>query len=208
MLAQISHDLPELPRPVIRVRAHLPPVQQAVLRADRDDPQQRRLDRELAARRLRQTGAHDLRQQRAHLALPRLAGAQAGREPQPPLGQRREQLGLRLVAARKLQKVRRKHERTELVLPSRGADLVQLLARDEKHVPVHALVHMVGDGQRHMPRIHRDDLEFGVPVVRDEVAVVGLAAVQRGIDLERERQCAVLFFLSPCSVHICPPETP
>ena len=145
-------------------------------------------------RRLRQTGAHNLRKQRAHLGLPRFAGAQAGHEPQPAPGQRGEQLGLCLVAARKLQKVRREYERAELVFPSRCADFVQFLARDEKHISMLSLVHMVGNGQRHMPCIHCDNLEFGMPVVRDEVAVIGLAAVQRGVDLKRKCQCAVLFF--------------
>ena len=45
-----------------------------------------------------------------------------------------------------------------------------------------------------MARVHRDDFQLRVPVIGDKIAVIGLAAVQRGVDLERKRKCAVLFF--------------
>ena len=208
MRTQVTHDLLELARLVVRIRTHPPPMQQPILGADRNNAQQRRLDRQLAAQPRLQPGAHNLREQGAHFLLPRLTGTQAGRKPQPPLRQRREQLVLRLVAARKLQKVRRKHKRTELVFFSRRPNLMQFLARDEKDVTMHPLIYLIGNGQRYLPRFHRDDLHFGMPMVWDKVAVVGLAAVECGIDLERKRERAVLFFFTSCSVHDAPPKAP
>ena len=43
-----------------------------------------------------------------------------------------------LVGARKLQEIRRKHERAELIFPSGGTNFVQFLTGGEKHIAVGA----------------------------------------------------------------------
>ena len=78
---------------------------------------------------------------------------------------------------------------------------MQFLTGGEEHIAVRALVGVVGNGQRHMTGVHRDDLQLRMPVIGDKIAVIGLAAVQRGVDLERKRKRAVLFFFSSGSVH-------
>ena len=78
---------------------------------------------------------------------------------------------------------------------------MQFLTGGEEHIAVRALVGVVSDGERNVARVHRDDFQLRVPVIGDEIAVIGLTAVQCGVDLERERQCAVLFFLSAGCIH-------
>ena len=166
-----------------------------------DDAEQRGLHGQLTAGRLHLPRAHDLCEQRTDFVLPGFTGANAGAESQPSLGERRQQREFALVGARKLKEIRRKHERAELIFPSGGTNFVQFLTGGEEHIAVRALVGVVGDGERNVARVHRDDLQLRVPVIGDEIAVIGLAAVQRGVDLERERQCAVLFFLSAGCIH-------
>ena len=160
-----------------------------------------RLDGELTAGRLHLPRPYDLCEQRTNFVLPGFTGANAGAESQPSLGERRQQREFALVGARKLQEIRRKHERAELIFPSGGTNFVQFLTGGEEHIAVGALVGVVSDGERNVARVHRDDFQLRVPVIGDEIAVIGLTAVQRGVDLERERQCAVLFFLSAGCIH-------
>ena len=201
MLAEIADDLAQLPRPVVCAGTHRPPLQPAVLRTDRDDAKQRRLDGELTAGRLLLPCADDLREQRAHLALPRLARPQTGREPQPSLRERLEQSELGLVGTGELQKIRREDERAELVFSSGSAYLMQLLGRREEYVSPGALVHPVRDRQRDAAAVHRNDLQLGMPVIRDEIAVIRLAPVERRIDLKRKGKRAVLLLFASCRIH-------
>ena len=78
---------------------------------------------------------------------------------------------------------------------------MQFLTGGEEHIAVRALIGVVGDGERNVARVHRDDLQLRVPVIGDKIAVIGLAAVQRGVDLERKRKRAVLFFFSAGCIH-------
>ena len=201
VLAEVADDLLELAGLVVRAGAPLVADQPPVLRAHRHDAEQRGFHGKLTAGRLHLPRPHDLREQRAYLALAGLTGADAGVEPQPSLRERREQRKFALVGAGELEKIHCKNERAELVLPSGGTNFVQFLTGGEEHIAVRALVGVVGDGERHFSRIHGDDLELRMPVIGDKIAVIGLAAVQCGVYLERERQCAVLFFFSAGCIH-------
>ena len=78
---------------------------------------------------------------------------------------------------------------------------MQLLRRREEYVSPGALVHPIRNRQRDAAAVHRDDLQLGMPVIRDEIAVIRLAPVERRIDLKRKGKRAVLLLFAPCRIH-------
>lgn len=205
VLAEVADDLAQLTRLVVRAGAHTPPFEAAVLGADRDDAEQGGLNGELTAGGLLLPRADDLREEGAHLGLTGFAGADAGRKAQLSLRERLKEGELGFIGAGELEKIRRENERAELVLAPGGAYLVQLLGGGEKDVAPRTLVNVVGNRQRHAAAVHLDDLELGMPVIGDEIAVTGLAPVERGIDLKREGERSVLLAFASCGVHGVPP---
>ena len=129
--------------------------------------------------------------------MPRAACAQLGGEPQLPARKRGEQRFLCAVSTAELQKVGGEHKRTEL--PARpAADFVQLARCDEKQVARKPGILPVSDCQADLARQDADDLELGMPVVRDYVAVLRAG---HGVDLEWEFLGAMGAFFQAGSVH-------
>ena len=143
MLTEVADDFLELLRFIVRARAHLMSDKSAVLRAHRHNAEQRGLHGKLSAGRLHLPRAHNLCEQRTDFVLPGFTGANAGAESQPSLGERRQQREFALVGARKLQEIRRKHERAELIFPSGSTNFVQFLTSGEEYIAVGDLVGVV-----------------------------------------------------------------
>ncbi len=155
-------------------------------------PSSAALTAKLTAGRLLLPCADDLREQRTHLALPRSPDRRQVANRSRPLRAARAGRTRSRRHGRTAEKIRRKDERAELIFSSGGAYLMQLLGRREEYVSPSALVHPVRDRQRDAAAVHRDDLQLGMPVIRDEIAVIRLAPVECRIDLKRKGKRAVL----------------
>ena len=101
------------------------------------------------------------------------------------------------VLPAELEKIRGEDKGPEEIIHA-APDLVELAGVDHKHIPGMADVVLVPDGDFHLALKDGDDLQLGMPVVGDQVRILG---IRRGIDLEGECPGSVLFLFSSMCVH-------